>query len=399
MIMARSVLGFAVVLLLASSLAAQNLREPPFVARAESGFDDIFNMDYDKAEQAFRSLEREYPQHPAPPMYLASIYWLKEMQRREDLSMNRFTTATYFSLKTNEVMPPQERVEFSRKIQQAEALCRAILQKDRHNKDGRYFLSTVFGLKASFAITVDHSLRDAFSFGNKAYSYARQLTDEDPKYYDAYMTVGIYEYVVGCIPWYLRWMIYVIGGHGSKQEGLDHLKLAAENGQYVKDQAAVVSMVLNAREHRYPESLALARDLGARFNRTYLFPLNMAQILQLAGRKEEAVSVLLQLEKRVERGEPNFNKLPLPSFRFNTATELLYMGKLDPASERFKNTIEDPRASEREKALSHLRLGQILSWQGQPSEAVKECQIVLSLNNIEGSHDQARMLLNKLAKR
>lgn len=369
------------------------------MTRAEAGFDEIFNMDYDQAERNFAALEKDYPQHPAPPLYRASIQWLKEMQRRQDLSLNRFLTATYFSSKTNEVMPPQERTEFFDEIQQSEALSRAILQKDRRDKDGRYFLATAYGLRASFAITIDHHLREAFNYGNKAYSYARQLTEEDPQYYDAYLTLGIYEYTVGSIPWYMRWMIYIVGARGSKQEGLDHIKLASEKGQYVKDQAKLVSMVLDAREHRYADGLALASNLSTRFPRSCLFPINLAQLLQLDGRKEESISLFLEIEKRIEKREPNFDKLPLPSYRFNLGTELLYMGKLDLAREHFKRSIDDPETPEREKALSHLHLGQILSWQGQTAEAAKECKVVLSLKDVDGSHDEARKLLNKINKR
>jgi tetratricopeptide (TPR) repeat protein len=392
--------GFLFILVFSSSLRAQNLRDPHFVARAESGFAHLLNQDYDKAEQVFVSLEKENPQHPAPPLYEASIHWLKEMERRQDISLNRFIAPTYFSNQTNQVMPPQERTGFFAELQKSEDLSREILQKDRLNKDARYFMATILGLRASFAITIDHSLREAFSYGNKSYSYAKQLIDEDPKYYDAYLTLGIYEYTVGLIPWYMRWMIYVIGGgRGSKEDGLAHLKLATDNGEYVKDQAQVVSMVLNVREQHYAEALEQARNLAAKFPRSYLFPINVAQILRLAGRNEESVPLLLQVEKRAENREPNFDRLPLASLRFNLGTEFMHMSKLDLARERFVRSISDPKITAREKAFSHLYLGQIHDWQGQRAEAVKECQIVLSLEDIEDSHDQATKLLSKLNRR
>lgn len=385
------------ILVFCSCLQAQSLREPSFVARAESGFTHIFNMDYDKAEQVFAALEKEYPQHPAPPLYQASIHWLKELERRQDLSLNRFIAPTYFYNKTNLVMPPLERTGFFTKLQKSENLSKSILQKDRRDKDARYFMATVYGLRASFAITIDHSLREAFSHGNKCYSYTKQIVEEDPKYYDAYLTLGIYEYTVGLIPWYMRWMIYVIGGgHGSKEKGLAHLKIATDKGEYSKDQAKVVSMVLNVREQHYTEGLELARELAARFPRSYLFPINVAQILRLAGRKEESIPLLLQVENRAEKREPNFDNLPFISFRFNLATELFHMGKLDLAKERFVQSIGDPQITPREKALSHLYLGQIYDRQGLGAEAVKECQTVLSLQEFEDSHDQARKLLTKL---
>ncbi len=390
--------GLFLYLLLSYSLPAQDLRDPKFMARAEAGFNDIFNMDYDRAAVIFVSLEKDYPQHPAPPLYLSSILWLKEMLRRQDLTLSRFVNPTYFSARTNQSMRPQDRAEFFRKLQQSEALSKAILQRNSRNKDARYFLATAYGLRSSFAITIDHRIREAFSYGSKAYSYSRQLTQEDPKYYDAYLTIGIYEYIAGSIPWYMRWMVYIIGVHGSKQEGIALLQLAAEKGQYVEDQARLVLMVLEVREHRYADALTIARDLGNRFPRSYLLSINQAQILRLAGRKEEAASLLLQIEKRVEMGEPNYDKLSLPSFRFNLAVELMNMGKLELAQERFQRSIDDRKATVREKALSHLRLCQILDWRGQPAEAAKECRIVLSLQDIEDSHDQAEKLLRHLRR-
>lgn len=383
-------------LLYPSVVCAENLRDPKFVARAEFGFEQIFNMDYDKAEQVFATLGKEYPEHPAPPLYIASIRWLKEMERRQDLSLNRFITATYFNEKTNFIMSAREQTVFWAKLQESESLCKAILVKNRQDKDGRYFMATVYGLRASFAITIEHSLRDAFKYGNKCYSLTRQLTTEDPKYYDAYLALGIYEYSVGVIPWYMRWMIYVMGGHGSKEAGLAHIALA-EKGQYVKEQAELVSLILNVRENHLPEALKIARDLAGRFPRSYLFPLNLAQILILSGRKEESIPLLLQVEKLAEKGEPNFDKLPIASFRFNAAVQFLYLGKLDLAKERFTKSAADPQSTEREKTLSHLHLSRIYNWQWNPADAMRECQTVLSLPNAEDSHAEAKKLLNKIA--
>ena len=71
------------------------------------------------------------------------------------------------------------------------------------------------------------------------------------------------------------------------------------------------------------------------------------------------------------------------------------MGQLDAAEDRFRKTINDPNTQQREKALSHLRLGQILDWKHKPNEAAIEYKTVLSLKNFNNSHDQAKSLLKK----
>jgi tetratricopeptide (TPR) repeat protein len=376
-------------------LPAQDLRDPRFVERAQAGFTDIYNLDYEKARKVFLSLDQEYPQHPAPPLYLSCILWLDELNRRQDLVLTRYMSPLYFVSKTEHAMPPQERDAFFQYLQQSEARSNAILKQKPKDMDARYFLAMANGLRASFAITIDHNLRAAFGSGAKASSSAKQLTQENPNYYDAYLAVGIYEYVVASIPWYLRWIPFIMGLHGGKQDGMQHLSIAAEKGQYIRNEAQIVLMILCARELRYTEALEIAEYLGGIFPRNFLFPLSTAQIYQFAGRKDQAVAAYMRVLQRVESKEPNFDKLSLSLFRYSVGNELMTLGRPDLAREQFRKSIDDPQTPAREKALSHLRLGQILDSKGLRSEAKKEYQAVLALQDVENSHSQAKDLIKK----
>jgi tetratricopeptide (TPR) repeat protein len=396
--MQRNRIGFLIAglaLWLSSNAAAEDLRDPRFMERAQSGFAHIFNLDYADARRVFASLEKEYPQHPAPPLYLADIKWLEELLRRQDLSLDRYISPAYFSRKTNHVMPPRERASFFANLQRCQTLTNEIIQRNPRDKEGRYFLAMTYGLRSSFAITIDHNLRQAFSSGNKSYSYARELIEEDPGYYDAYLAAGIYEYIVGSIPWYLRWMVFVLGARGSKQQGLKYLSLASEKSQYVQNEAKLVEMVLYVRESRFAEALEIARFLSSKFPRNFLYQLSVAQILQMAGRKEQAAATLVQVEQRAEAGEPNFDKLPLKTFRYSLGNDLMSLGRQDLAQEQFLKSIDDPQTPNREKALSYLRLGEILDLKGLRSEATEEYRKVLALSDVENSHQQAREYLKK----
>lgn len=376
--------------------AARDLRDPQFMQQAQQGFKHIFNQDYDEARRTFVALERAHPHHPAPPLYLAAIYWLEEMIHRQDLSLNRFAAPAYFSAKTNLAMPEEERQEFFQALQRCERRAEEILKTSPKNRDARYFRGSAYGLRASFAITIDHSVREAFGSGRKAYASARDLIEEDPAYYDAYMSAGVYEYVVGSIPWYWRWMAFVVGLRGDKRLGLNAVRLAAEKGEFVRNEAELILMVLEVFERRYDSALNIARDLRRRFPRSYLFALNVAQVLQLGKKREDATRAFLEVETLAEAGQPNFNALPLQSFRFNMGTQLMYMEKHDLAAERFRRCLADPHTGAREKALAHLNLGKILSWQRQPDAAAREFRTVLSLEDFDRSHSRARELLQKL---
>jgi hypothetical protein len=70
--MASLAVGFT--LCLSRPADAQNLREPRFMAQAQAGFAQIFNLDYDEAMATFSRLHSEYPRHPAPPSIWRSRY-------------------------------------------------------------------------------------------------------------------------------------------------------------------------------------------------------------------------------------------------------------------------------------------------------------------------------------
>ena len=62
----------------------------------------------------------------------------------------------------------------------------------------------------------------------------------------------------------------------------------------------------------------------------------------------------------------------------------------DLALEAFRDSIDDPQTEEREKALSHLLIGQIADLQGRPEEAIFHYRQVLRYRDFEGSHSRAR---------
>lgn len=281
----RSLVLTLLVLSFFSSVRGQDLRDPQFMVEARKGFDQIFNLDYDPAIKTFSALKAKHPQHPAPPFYLATAIWLRELFEREDLDLDKFVAPGYFNKPTAHKMPPEQRRAFFDLIGQSQKLTRAILEEHPNNKDARYFLGSSYGVLGAFFITIDHSKGKAFKYGKKAYKYHRELVEEDPDYYDAYMSVGLYEYIVANLPWYIKWFAVIIGYRGSEERGFDYLSLAAEKGQYVADEARVLQMVLYVREKQYKQALKTARDLHQKYARSFLLHLNQAQILEKMKKK------------------------------------------------------------------------------------------------------------------
>ena len=44
-----------------------------------SGFDALYNLDYETAQSAFKEIERLFPDHPAGPQFQAALIWSRAL--------------------------------------------------------------------------------------------------------------------------------------------------------------------------------------------------------------------------------------------------------------------------------------------------------------------------------
>ena len=367
----------------------------PSWLEAQKGFAQIYNLDYDQAQRTFSDLRARYPQHPAPPLYLATVTWLSELFGRNELDLDRFIAPAYFTQPTTRKMPAEARKLFFDNIQTSQTLCEAILKKDPKNQDARYFLGSSDGVLGAFSITIDRSYSDAFSQGKKAYKYHHTIIEENPNYYDAYMSVGLYEYVVDNLPWYIKWAAVIVGYRGSEERGFEYLSRAAGKGQYAADDAAVLQMVLFVRENRFADALKNVTSLHSKYPRNYILHLNQAQILEKLGRRNDAAREYRQVIAQADAKAPNYAKIPMPGFRLNAAAKLLDLGDAAGALTQFDKLLAESKSGETEKAVSHLGAGRALDLLGRRKEATAHYEAVLRLRDVDDSHDRARDYLKR----
>jgi len=251
----------------------------------------------------------------------------------------------------------------------------------------------------AFSITIDRSYSDAFSHGKKAYKYHHTIIEENPNYFDAYMSVGLYEYVVDNLPWYIKWAAVIVGYRGSQERGFEYLTRAATKGQYAADDAAVLQMVLFVRENRFADALKNVSSLHSKYPRNYILHLNRAQILEKLGRPGEAAREYRQVLAQAEANAANYTKIPMPGFRLDAAAKLLDLGDAGGALSQFDKLLSDSKSGEREKALSHLGAGQALDILGRRKEATVRYEAVLRFRDFDDSHDRARDYIKRPYRR
>lgn len=377
-------------------LLAQGLRGDAYYEGIEEALDPMYRLDYEQAIERLIELGRRFPDHPGPPLAQASTLWLRELFRRQELdNLDRFISPGYFTSPAARTMPESERNAFESLVDDSETLARRVLERHPGDLDARYYLGSADGIRAAFAISIDRDKFAALRYGKAAYEYHKGIIDEDPGYNDAYMTVGMYEYILANLPWYIKWIAFIAGYRGSEQLGFEYLVRSAEKGRFVTIDARVLLMVLYVRERRYEYAVRLARDLHHLYPENFLFQLNQGQILMKMGETDEALDVYTSVERKAEEGALNYQKLPLGPFRYTLGLVLLDAGRRDEALRQFEGDAADPRTPLREKALSLLKAAQILDLMGRREEALANYREVLKLQDVAGAHDEAKKYLER----
>jgi predicted Zn-dependent protease len=378
-----------------SPLPAQSLKTTVFLEGATKGFDRVYSLDYDGARTAFQNLRQQYPSHPGPPLYLALTIWQRELFRRQDLRLDRFVSPESFLEATARQMPSDERNAFFAYIKESQAACQAILKENPGNHDARYFLGSTYAALAGFALTIDHDKREAFKQGKQAYQHHLQIVEEQPDYYDAYITVGLYEYIVANLPWYVKWIAWIAGYSGTEERSFKYLRLAATKSEFASVNARSLLVVLCLREKLYDEALENAQFLHRRYPRNFLLHLNVAQILAEMRRPTQAAEEYGRIVALAESGTPNYQQMPLGALRYNIGRALMNIDQLELAQRLFAAAIQDSTTPERERALSYLCLAEVLDLRGNRQQAIANYEQVLATANVEDSHTTARGYLKR----
>jgi tetratricopeptide (TPR) repeat protein len=377
-------------------LLPQGLRDEAYNAAMKQAYDPMYRLDYEDARTRMAELGRRFPEHPGPPLAQAATLWLRELFRRQELDdLDRFVSPGYFDAPTSRRMEEADQTAIELFLQRSEVLARRFLDSHPGDRDARYYLGSMEGIRGAYAFTVGRSKLDAFRHGKKAYQYHKAIVEEDPDYDDAYMTVGTYEYILDNLPWYVKWMATIAGYSGSERLGFEYLTRSAARGRAVDIDARVLLMVVYVRERHYAYALQLARDLHHRFPENFLFHLNQGQILKKMVRIDEALDVFAAVERKAEGGARNYQMLALAPFRFSLGLEFLAAGRREDALARFERVAAEAAAPPREAALSRLKAGQILDLQGRREEALARYREVLELEDVDGAHREAERCLRR----
>jgi tetratricopeptide (TPR) repeat protein len=403
---------FGVVLLLLISVLNAPAQQPssPWITDAErarfeelrrSGLDALYNIDYDKAERDFKEIIKLIPNHPGGYQLLAARVWIKTLYESRRLQGSLYSSESFYS-SGDDKADPKIVTEFRNLTREAKRLAEAKLKQEPKNIEALDFLANTEGLKASFEEAVERRHFAALRDGNDAVNHHREVLKLDPKYIDAQITIGLYEYVLGSLPLPVKLLAGVTGFRGSRKKGLALLEQVAREGRWAQDDAKTVLVLLYRREKRFADVLKLTRELSAKYPRNYLLKLETADALvSLAAvkRKENDVAAAVQAEKEAfatfdevlrDRSMRDIAVRALDLIHFKYGEVLMNAGHHDRAANEFLAATRVKGGEAGLITMAHLFAARSYDVAGKRDEALAQYKEVLARPNVYDAHDEAK---------
>ena len=229
-------------------------------------FQRLYNFDFPSAHSV---LDRHLDAQPDDPMghsTRAAVLLFYELDRLGILEAELFADDRRLTDDKKKLRPdPDVRTRFFGAVETAQSRAQSVLATRPSDPDALYALCMSQGLVVDYTALIDKKNMASLSLAKRANACAQRLLKEHPNVHDAYVTVGFTEYLVGSLPFFVRWFVRFDGVEGSKRQGIRVLQQASQSGRYLGPFAKILLAVAWLREKNPHES----RRLLAEFNRDY----------------------------------------------------------------------------------------------------------------------------------
>jgi hypothetical protein len=100
----------------------------------------------------------------------------------------------------------------------------------------------------------------------------------DPTCYDAYIAVGVENYLLSLKPAPVRWLLHLTGAQTDKETGLQKLRITATKGHYLLPYARMLLAVAALRDKHPDEARTLLEGLSREFPHNHLYATELAKL-------------------------------------------------------------------------------------------------------------------------
>jgi hypothetical protein len=235
------------------------------------GFRQMYNFQFEEAHRTFNQWEQSHPDDPLGPASDAAAYLFSELERLGVLRWKLFLDDEEFKRSRKLVPDPVTRLAFYKALAKSEQVADVVLA--RSPQDGNALLAKVMdlGLRSDYLALIEKRYLASLGYTKSAGILAEKLLAINPSYYDAYLAVGVENYILGLKPVPVRWLLRIYGAQTDKDQGIDRLRLTAEKGHYLRPFAQLLLAVAALRDKNRDQARDLLAGLARQFPNNTLY--------------------------------------------------------------------------------------------------------------------------------
>lgn len=249
----------------------------PQAAEIDRVFDKLYSYDF---ADAHALLDQEVAARPDDPLVHAvrgAAYLFSEFDRQHVLEFAFFENDDEVTDQKKLRPDPVVRERLFSTTAQAKKLGLARLETDPYDRNALFAVLMAQSTEADYTGFIEKRYFRTYLASRETQKYARRALALDPPVYDAYLTVGAAEYIVGSLNFFFRLFVRLDRIEGDKKKAISDLEIVVEKGRYYGPFAKILMAAVHLREKRPPQALALLRELSAQFPDNPLFPKEIAR--------------------------------------------------------------------------------------------------------------------------
>jgi hypothetical protein len=242
--------------------------DPPEIEQAVAR---LYNFDFTASHEMLDRVITARPRDPLPYALQASADLFYELDRLGILESEFFIDDKQIIEKKKLQPDSSVRARFQKALEDAQSRADAALLTDPNNREALFAMCIAQGVTTDYMALVEKRQFQSLSPARKSNDYAQRLLKLEPSYYDAYISTGISEYMLGSLPFFLRWFVHFDNVNGNKQRGVENLQLVARRGRYFKPFAKILLGIIALREKKPQEAQRLLMELAHEYPDNPLF--------------------------------------------------------------------------------------------------------------------------------
>ena len=360
--------------------------------QVREAYRQFYNLDYEDAIARFQKYHLEHPGDPQATAYLLNAVIFQELYREDLLDTTFYANDGFLTGRHATEEDPQKRDQIFALADEAVREADWRLSQNPNDVNALFTRGWVRSLRCTYVAMVERGFGAGFRLATKAKDDCQRALELDPNYVDAKLVVGVYEYVVGALPWPFKLMIGFAGITGSKARGMALLEDAGDRGAITSVEARTAMALFLRRESKYKQAIVVVRGLENQYPHDFLFCLEEANLRKDDGQGMAAVDAYRQILQESET----------PGYFASAKPELLDFGLGDAlrgqrhygeAAQAYEHGAGTSNVGPELKIRSLLAAGECRDLNGERQLAVRDYRAAVEAGPNTTRGDTARKYL------